>query len=155
PGVHQPTPFIEQIAPPIGGLHLILHFMRQRHLGHIGWKIRALGSPISEGAAKAVDGYIAIAHTLLKKIEHRHVAERSSRIRHGSTALRAWKHERVGCEIAIANSLPHRRQNIDCGLGQRHTVLPCSPPWSLHSLGRNRPELCGEVELTPFRTDYV
>ena len=45
---HEFAPFVEQVAAPIGGLHLIPDHMRERHLDDVIWIAGSFGCPISE-----------------------------------------------------------------------------------------------------------
>ena len=68
PIVHEPTPLLEQITAPIGGLRLVADGVSERHFAELVGIAGALGGPIAETGAEAVNG----ALLLHAAQQHRH-----------------------------------------------------------------------------------
>ena len=52
PGIKQLPALLEQIAAPIGRLHLVADGVRQRHFGDLAREVRPLGRPIAERSTR-------------------------------------------------------------------------------------------------------
>jgi hypothetical protein len=61
PGGHQLLPLLEQVAAPVGRLHLVAHCMGKRHFYNFTREVGALGCPIAEGRTEAMHGNVAAA----------------------------------------------------------------------------------------------
>ena len=65
---HEVTALGEQVAASIGLLNCAADSVRQGHFHHVIWVGGALGCPITEGRAEAVDSEFLPAHTLANLI---------------------------------------------------------------------------------------
>ena len=79
PGVHEPPALVEQVAAAIGGFDRVADRVRQGLLANLAWRGGALGRPIAEGRAKAVDARaLAVSH-FFEEPAHRHGVDRDAR----------------------------------------------------------------------------
>jgi len=58
PIIHEPSPLVEQVAAPIGPLHLVLDSVRQGHFRDLMGIASAFGGPVAEAGTEAVDGHV-------------------------------------------------------------------------------------------------
>jgi hypothetical protein len=77
PVVHEVPALLEKVTTSIGGLDRVADSVGKGLLNDMVRVGRRLGSPVSERAAKAMDGHIALLH-LLQHIRHGHVAKGGS-----------------------------------------------------------------------------
>jgi hypothetical protein len=77
PVVHEVPALLEKVTTSIGSLDRVADSVGKRLLNDVVRVNRRLGGPVSERAAKAMDGHIALLH-LLQHIRHGHVAKGGS-----------------------------------------------------------------------------
>jgi hypothetical protein len=87
---HEPAPFFEQVAAPVGGLNLAADRVRQCHFGNLAREICSLGRPIAKTGTETMDGEVSPAHP---SQQHRYAMLLSGRP--------GLAPEKIGCSAAI------------------------------------------------------
>src|SRR5262249_7051398 len=127
PGIHQPTPLVEQVAAPVRGLDLGADDVRQRHLGNLAREVRSFGCPIAKARSEAVNGD-AVTH-VNQQLPRCVDVERAAEFRAGEN------------QVSVTRQY---FEQVNRSPGEWHAVWLAA----FHALGRNSPRVSADLGPT-------